>query len=68
MEMMDNQLEQVSVLSREMRRHQSEVVALGKKRREVLRSLRENKVPYRVIAEAMGTTEQAVYKDLRWGK
>lgn len=68
METTDVQLTKVTELTRQMRQHQQDVVLLGKERRQVLRWLRDNKVPYRVIAEAMGTSEQAIYKDLRWGK
>jgi DNA-directed RNA polymerase specialized sigma24 family protein len=60
-------LERVRHLTKEMRSHEASVVAIGKRRREVLKNLRGNNVPYRRIAEAMGTSEQAVYKDLRWG-
>jgi len=60
-------LERVRHLTKEMRSHEASVVSIGKRRRELLKQLREKNVPYRRIAEAMGTSEQAVYKDLRWG-
>jgi DUF1009 family protein len=65
---LDPELGQIADLTKQMRQHESEVVVIGKQRRNVLRSLRNQNVPYRVLAEAMGTSEQAVYKDLRWGK
>ena len=64
----DRDLEQVKLLTQMMREHEKQVVALAKKRRRLMRGLRERRVPFRLLAAATGTTEQAVYKDLRWGK
>lgn len=62
------ELEQVQLLTKLMREHEQQVVRLGKRRRVLMRGLRQRRVPYRLLAESTGTTEQAVYKDLRWGK
>jgi hypothetical protein len=64
----ETELVQISELTKQMRLHEAAVVDLGKQRRVILRDLREQNIPYRLLAEAMGTSEQAVYKDLRWGK
>jgi hypothetical protein len=52
----------------QMRTSEQQVIDVAKQRRRLLRSLRERNVPFRVLAEATGTTEQAIYKDIRWGK
>ena len=62
------ELEQVRLLTKLMREHEQQVVRLGKQRRRLMRGLKGRKVPYRLLAESTNTTEQAVYKDLRWGK
>lgn len=64
----ERDLEQVRLLTQMMREHERQVVRLAKKRRRLMRGLRERRVQFRLLAEATGTTEQAVYKDLRWGK
>jgi hypothetical protein len=61
-------LDEVRALTHQMRDAERQVVALGKRRRSVLERLRSNRVPFRVLAQATGTTEHAIYKDLRWGK
>lgn len=58
-------LEQVRLLTQMMREHQNAVVRLGKKRRRIVRKLRERRVPYKEIADVMGVTDQAVFADLR---
>lgn len=65
---LETELVQISDLTKQMRLHEASVVDLGKQRRVILRDLRKQNIPYRLLAEAMGTSEQAVYKDLRWGK
>jgi len=64
----ETQLLQIKTLTQQMRQHEQDVVTLGKERRQIYRQLREAKIPYRVIAEHTGTSEQSIYKDLRWGK
>lgn len=63
-----NDLLAVRSLTIQMRRHEQEVVDAAKQRRRLLRSMRNRRVPFRILAEATGTTEQAIYKDIRWGK
>ncbi len=60
--------EKIRLLTQMMREHEKQVVVLAKKRRKLMKNLRHRRVPFRLLAEATGTTEQAVYKDLRWGK
>lgn len=61
-------LAEVRALTRQMRSAEKEIVGFGKKRRELLHRLRANGVPFRILAEQTGTSEHAIYKDLRWGK
>lgn len=61
----EDDLYKAQVLTTMMREHQQSVVRLGNKRREVILRLRKKRVPYRVIAEACGITDQALYADLR---
>lgn len=61
----DSDLDKVKILTSMMREHQSAVVRLGNQRRSVIRRLRKSRVPYRVIAEACGVTDQALFADLR---
>jgi DNA-directed RNA polymerase specialized sigma24 family protein len=59
------QLEEVKLLTSMMREHQDAIMRLSKRRRKIVLRLRDEKVTYREIAEAMGTTEQSVYKIIR---
>jgi len=52
-------------LTQIMRQHQDAVRRVGENRRVVIRTLREHKVPFRVIASACGVTDQALFADLR---
>lgn len=61
----DEMLDQVALLTQMMREHQNAVVRLGKKRRRLVRRMRDKRVPYKDIAGAMGVTDQAVFADLR---
>jgi len=63
-----HELDQIRSLTLKMREHERQVVMYGKQRRAILRRMRENNVPFRVLAETTGLTEQAIYKDCRWGK
>lgn len=58
-------LEKCRLLTQMMREHQSSVMRLGKQRRAIVRRLRGNRVPYKVIADACGVTDQALFADLR---
>lgn len=58
-------LEKVRLYTNMMREHQQAVVRLGGQRREVIRRLRRKRVPYRVIADSCGVTDQALFADLR---
>ena len=64
-EVEESDLERVKVLTEMMREHQNAVIRLGNQRRVVIRRLRETRVPYRVIADACGVTDQALFADLR---
>lgn len=61
----DKMLENASTLTQMMRQHQDAVRRVGERRREVIRALRDEQVPYRVIAAACGVTDQALFADLR---
>jgi hypothetical protein len=58
-------LEKCRLLTQMMREHQQSVIRLGKQRRGVIRRLREKRVPYRLIADSCGVTDQALFADLR---
>ena len=60
-------LRKVRQLTRKMRTAERRLAETGRERRLLLRDLRERHVPFRALAEAAGTTEQAIYKDLRFG-
>jgi hypothetical protein len=61
-------LVQVEWFTNQMRAAEQQISSYGKQRRHLMAGLRERKVSFRKIAARTGTTEQAVYKDLRWGK
>lgn len=61
----ENDLDKVKMLTSMMREHQSAVVRIGNQRRAVIRRLRKARTPYRVIADACGVTDQALFADLR---
>lgn len=58
-------LEEVRLLTSMIREHQKAIVQLAKKRRGKIVRLREHRITYREIAEAMGVTEQNVFKILK---
>ena len=64
-EVEDSDLDKVKMLTSMMREHQNSVIRLGSQRRSVIRRLRKNRIPYRVIADACGVTDQALFADLR---
>jgi hypothetical protein len=64
-EVEDSDLDKVKMLTSMMREHQNSVIRLGAQRRSVIRRLRKNRTPYRVIADACGVTDQALFADLR---
>lgn len=65
-------LQEVQMLTQAIREHQDAILALGKRRKKVVVALRYqygeasegDRVTYKAIAEAMGTTDQSVYKIL----
>lgn len=61
----DDDLKKVKLLTQMMREHQNSVVRLGKQRRLLVRQLRRRRIPYRLIAEWCGVTDQALFADLR---
>ena len=46
----------------QMRKHEREVIELGRERRQTVTRLRDHGVTWRKIAEWAGTTDQALYK------
>lgn len=62
----EKQLEEVRLMTAMMQEHAEAIKRLSKKRRTTILKLREKRVTYRLIAEAMGNaTIQAVYKVIR---
>lgn len=55
-------LEKVRLLTWMMREHQDQVARLAQARQDEVLRLREQKVTYRSLAEAMEVSEQAVHK------
>jgi hypothetical protein len=55
-------LQEVAEVCAQMRDHEKAVIALGKRRRQLVTRLRDRKVTWRKIAEWAGTTDQALYK------
>ena len=58
-------LEQVKVLTDAIRTHQTQIQDLGKRRKQLILRLRKQRITYREIAEAMGVSEQLIYKIIR---
>jgi DNA invertase Pin-like site-specific DNA recombinase len=58
-------LEEVKVLTDAIRTHQGQIHDLGKRRKQLILRLRKQRITYREIAEAMGVTEQLIYKIIR---
>lgn len=61
----ENTLLDVKSITEDIREHQRAIERLSKNRKEKILRLRDHRITYREIAEAMGTTEQNVYKILR---
>jgi predicted DNA-binding protein YlxM (UPF0122 family) len=55
-------LEEVKLLTDAIRTHQSQIQDLGKRRKQLILRLRKQRITYREIAEAMGVSEQLIYK------
>jgi DNA-directed RNA polymerase specialized sigma24 family protein len=59
------ELSEVKTLTDLIRNHQNAIQEISQTRRNVIIDLRKKRITYREIAEAMGVTEQSVYKILR---
>ena len=65
-------LDRVAAITKEMRDHQEAIARLSKDRKDVVLALRtqfgsaesDERITFKKIAEAMGTTDQSVYKIL----
>ena len=65
-------LDRVASITKEMREHQEAIARLSKDRKDVVVALRsqygstesDERITFKKIAEAMGTTDQSVYKIL----
>ena len=55
-------LDEVKILTDAIRTHQSQIQDLGKRRKQLILRLRKQRITYREIAEAMGVSEQLIYK------
>ena len=58
-------LEEVRMITDAMREHQSQISDLGKRRKQLILRLRKQRITYREIAEAMGVSEQLIYKIIK---
>ena len=58
-------LDEVKLLTESIRTHQSQIQDLGKRRKQLILRLRKQRITYREIAEAMGVSEQLIYKIIR---
>jgi DNA-directed RNA polymerase specialized sigma24 family protein len=61
----ENALDEIRLITQMIREHQKNIERLGVKRKSTILKLRKHRITYREIAEAMGTTEQNVYKIIR---
>lgn len=55
-------LEEVKIMTSAIREHQNQIQSLGKRRKQLILRLRKQRITYREIAEAMGVSEQLIYK------
>jgi len=58
-------LDEVKLLTEAIRTHQSQIHDLGKRRKQLILRLRKQRITYREIAQAMGVSEQLIYKIIR---
>jgi len=58
-------LADVKVLTDAIREHQNQIQDLGKRRKQLILRLRKQRITYREIANAMGVSEQLIYKIIR---
>ena len=58
-------LNDVKVLTDAIREHQNQIQDLGKRRKQTILRLRKQRITYREIAQAMGVSEQLIYKIIR---
>jgi DNA invertase Pin-like site-specific DNA recombinase len=58
-------LQEVRIITDAMREHQVQIQDLGKRRKQLILRLRKQRITYREIAEAMGVSEQLIYKIIR---
>jgi len=58
-------LDEVKILTDAIRTHQSQIQNLGKRRKQLILRLRKQRITYREISEAMGVSEQLIYKIIR---
>ena len=58
-------LNDVKVLTDAIREHQNQIQDLGKRRKQTILRLRKQRITYRQIAQAMGVSEQLIYKIIR---
>jgi len=58
-------LDEVKLLTDAIRTHQSQIQDLSKRRKQLILRLRKQRITYREIADAMGVSEQLIYKIIR---
>lgn len=58
-------LEDLTTINNVIRTHQNQMTDLLKRRKQLILRLRKQRITYREIAEAMGVSEQLIYKIIR---
>ena len=58
-------LDEVKILTDAIRTHQSQIQDLGKRRKQLILRLRKQRITYHEIADAMGVSEQLIYKIIK---
>jgi len=58
-------LSDLKLLNDAVRTHQSQIIDLLKRRKQLILRLRKQRITYREIAETMGVSEQLIYKIIR---
>lgn len=62
---MSDKLDQIQELTAQIRDHQNRVKQLSVERRNAVLSLREQRVTYKDLAEAMNVSEVTIYKIIK---
>lgn len=58
-------LDEVKIMTVAIREHQNSIHELGQRRKQLILRLRKQRITYREIAQAMGVSEQLIYKIIK---